>query len=197
MINKWDDFMSLKSVQNRIAQLGRAAASFWSCAFLLAFAGCGLFELNHDDRIVIGKSIDGVEIYDSPAVVQNKLGKPASIALGDFAGFVYEYRHGALAGLNVLFVEFALPAHDQVVEVTARAPYSGTTRLGVGIGSSKAIVWMALGRPDAASVSTDWHRFGVRTFEGDIYLFNSSAFVFNYDKDNLVESVRIILLRTA
>lgn len=182
--------MNLTSVQDRIAQLSRAAAGFWSCAFVLAFTGCGLFDLDHDDRIVMGRSIDGVKIYDSPAVVQNKLGQPSSIAIGDFAGFIYEYGEGEPAGLRILLAE---PFHETAIQVTARSPYRGTTKEGVGIGTSQRTVRKFLGSPDSTSVSTYWHSLGTPRFAGDVYLYDSLAFVFSYDQDNLVESIRMIL----
>jgi len=142
----------------------------------------------------MGKSIDRVQIFDTPAAVERKLGQPTAIAYGDFAGFIYEYNDGRPAGLEVLFLELAEPLQDRAIQITASAPYRGTSKEGVGIGTPKAVARMVLGTPAMPRCPVDWDRFGVRTIYGDIYPFRPSAIVVNYGGDNRIESIRIIWL---
>ena len=162
----------------------------------LIFAACILSQTGSDDspqegRIVMGKSIDSVEVGDSTGAVVRKLGQPSEIIYGDFAGFIYEYEQGKFAGLSILFAD---AFNSRAVSVSATAPYSGTTKEGVGIGTTKANLQRSLGLPDTNFVSANWPGFGGE-FSGDIYLYDSLAFVFKHDTTDKVESIWMILLR--
>lgn len=162
----------------------------------LLLTSCDLFDTGSNDsqdegRIVVGKSIDSVEVADNTGAVVRKLGRPSEIIYGDFAGFIYEYKQGRFAGLSILFAD---AFNSRAVSVSATAPYSGTTKEGVGIGTTKANLQRSLGLPDTNFVSANWPGFGGE-FSGDIYLYDSLAFVFKHDTTNKVESIWMILLR--
>jgi hypothetical protein len=132
-------------------------------------------------RIIMGKSIDGVEVGDSVATVVRKLGQPSEIIYGDFAGFIYNYKQGKFAGLSIMFAD---AFNNRVVRVLAEAPYSGTTKDGVGIGTTRAIGRHFLGLPDTNRIDAWWQTFGEGA-AGDVYLYGSVAFVFSYVADEV------------
>ena len=85
-------------------------------------------------RIIFGESIDNVEIGDNATAVRGKLGEPDEILRGDFAGKIFSYTQGKYNGIQMMI-------HDDdekgVVIVSIFPPYSGTTREGIGIGTSR------------------------------------------------------------
>ena len=85
-------------------------------------------------RIIPWESIDGVNLGDTPDTVNKKLGDPDGGGEWDGAyavGLLYMYEEGHYAGFEVLFI-----GYNTVIALSIRKPYSGTTKEGIGIGSS-------------------------------------------------------------
>jgi len=114
--------------------------------FLFLLAGCNV--INSDDqeqsRIILGESIDGVKIGDNTKTVIDKLGQPDEILMGDFAGYIYNYKNGIHAGLGVSILS---EQGKGVSSIGISKPYSGKTISGIGIGSSRENVIQLLGKP--------------------------------------------------
>ena len=142
---------------------------------MLPGAGCDLDGLlqphSPGAHIVWGHSIDGLQIGDHPTTAQNKLGKPDEIGLGDFPGVSYGYLQGEHAGVRVVL--YTDDPNDSgrlgVVQVEVRAPYTGRTQQGIGIGSPRAAVVEAYGLPE----------------EGEIYSFEASRFRIEYTEERI------------
>lgn len=146
--------------------------------------GCpSLFEVSEDDepeeaRIILGKSIDNVEIGDDSTTVTVKLGEPDEIALGDFAGYLFRYTRGTQNGISV-----TIHSEKGVQGVSVRSPYNGITEAGIGIGTLRETVVQVVGDPDfSAQLNHD------RTKETYRYGSNSFSFVYSGGK---IEAVGI------
>jgi hypothetical protein len=152
------------------------------CLIILLSGGCNspLNQGNDDARIVLGKSIDKVEIGDDSTTVIRKLGEPDEIAIGDYPGYFYMYTQGKYTGIHVTI-------HDDdekgVQVVSARSPYSGVTDADIGIGTSRETVLQFLGNPDfVGQLNND------RVAETYRYKDNSFKFIYN---DGKIEEIRM------
>lgn len=126
-------------------------------------------------RIVMGKSVDGVKVGDSTGTVVRKLGQPSSIILGDFPGFMYEYTQSEHAGMFVtISTDSSFGGLVGVVYVKVVSPYSGTTKDGVGIGTSRDIARKFLGSPNSSGDNFD------------LYEFDKIAFSIIYDQTRII-----------
>lgn len=131
-----------------------------------------------ETRIVFGLSIDSVEIGDSQLIVERKLGPPTSIILGDFAGFLYEYKEGEHAGIFVtISIDSLFGGLIGVLQVKVEAPYSGTTKDGVGIGTDRDVAKRFVGTP--TSSSNDFDR----------YDFDRIMFGITYDQNKILSLI--------
>lgn len=133
-------------------------------------AGCpSLFEVSEDDdpeyvRIILGKSIDDVEIGDDSTTVIANLGEPDEIALGDYAGYFFLYTRGKHNGISV-----TIHSEKGAQAINVRSPYSGVTETGIGIGTSREMVVRILGDTDLY-VQLNNHRVQ------EIYDYETSSF---------------------
>jgi len=131
-------------------------------------------------RIIPFKSIDGVYLGDTIDTVEKKLGEPDGGFTWDGpygGGQAYEYNKGFHAGLEVCFM-----GYDYVDSLIVRAPYSGTTKEGIGIGSSLVSVHNFYGMPDKS------HSYS--NFRGESYYSNYAVFSITY-KDNYIIYFRL------
>ena len=120
----------------------------------ISWAGCSL--LGEDELgapIVLGESIEGVELGDSEKEVIAKLGKPDGRAYPDLAGETFVYLSPEEN------VEFELTISEDpalglgVISVYIYPAYEGKTEHGLGIGSPRSEVIDVLGQPDASKQS--------------------------------------------
>ncbi len=148
---------------------------------LLLLGGCSLFSASEDDeaRIIFGVSIDNVEIGDHAKAVRGKLGEPDEIVLGDFAGKIFSYTQGKYNGIQMMI-------HDDdekgVLFVSIDPPYSGTTREGIGIGTSRSEVLEKFGQPASSEKAAQ--------SIGDTYFFDDVAFVIGY-RDQAINTIML------
>lgn len=196
--------LSRASVSSRgglTAHKGQCAPKFLLCITVLMSVGCEQEEPPsqeiRDARIIMGESIENVEVGYTTEEVQNELGPPDAILLGDYAGFIYMYGEGSRTSqggeLSILFVE---PNDDRVTTVTVKEPYDGTTGNGIGIGTGKSDVRRLLGGPDAEEVKLEWGSLGTLAYQGHSYLTGDSlAFIFQYGQNEQIEKIIMVLLR--
>lgn len=150
---------------------------------LLLLAGCSSPAASdaectqNEARIVLGSSIDCVEIGDSADEVIQKLGKPSYFAYPDFAGEIYVYAEGNLEKILVSISEDPGLGLG-VIGMGVSYPYRGTTKDSVGIGASRSEALSALGDPDYSNESYLPDLF-------DYYLFDDNQFWVHYRADTI------------
>jgi hypothetical protein len=136
--------------------------------------GCGTADVNSEDaRIIPGVSIEGVTLGDPQMTVERTVGRPDDGGTVDGiyrSWYITKYLQGRHAGLMVYFVD-AEGAPRLVDELSVTSPYDGSTKEGIGIGSSYKMVRQTYGIP-GSSVSkpadhwiTDFYCYGNRRFE--------------------------------
>ncbi len=161
------------------ARIPLVATAMFTLALL---CGCGLIDPADDARIIVAESIDDVRLGDDTTAVIRKLGRPDYIGLGDFAGVIYDYTTGAHAGMSVS-IWYVTPKGARSIGVSA--PYTGTTRSGIGIGTTRSRVIEVLGVPYSTKDATH----GEWTWE--YHDFHSSRIKIGY-VDSRVESITIL-----
>jgi hypothetical protein len=155
--------------------------------FCFALVGCsgGVEPDPLFGRIIVNKSIDGVEMGDDTTTVIQKLGHPSFIGYGDFPGVAFQYSEGVHAGLSlVIFDPFATP--NGVTSISVLEPYQGRTSNGVGLGMDRNSVLARLGSPTDSS----------RTDAGQVnrYVFDKVVFHVWYT-GNIVTSFGLLIKR--
>lgn len=126
--------------------------------------GCGIKNPANSEfgRIIPWESIDGVNLGDTPDTVSKKLGKPKYEGVWDGAyasGIAYSYEEGNCAGLSVLFND-----NKTVIAFDINKPYSGTTKEGIGIGSSSKSLHDIYGVPNKITFTYETYYKNDRSF---------------------------------
>ena len=139
---------------------------------VLLISGCGKNPLKSEsERVVPWESIDGVNLGDTPDIVNNKLGTP-NIKIdwyGVYAGGIgYWYEEGHYGGLNVIF-----NGNNTVIALSIKKPYSGTTKEGIGIDSSLESLHDIYGVPN--KITNNYER----------YFKNDRSFGIEYNNSNI------------
>jgi len=123
--------------------------------FIFFLLGCNTLDTNISElqqrSIILGSGIDGVIFGDSCEGVKAKLGIPdrTSIADGLYGSwFVYDYLEGSHAGLSIYFLEDPINEIGPVDYMTIRPPYSGKTKMNIGIDTPVNEVRLAYGEPE-------------------------------------------------
>jgi hypothetical protein len=142
-------------------------------ALLFFFQACKDTSTQPTDegRIVLGVSIDNVEIGDDAPTVSQKLGPPNFVSQDDFKGFIYSYTEGKYSLMRVSLSE-DMSLGLGVIVVLVEPPYTGKTNSGFGIGSSREKALDILGLPDTSYVS------GSTT--DDSYFYQRNSFHISY-----------------
>lgn len=99
-------------------------------------------------RIIIGKSIDGVEIGDDSATVKQKLGDTYE-SQTDY-GWIFYYLEGPHKTMFVYVLiggEGAPTNITGVTNVDIQPPYVGESKEGIKLGVQRDFVWQKLGKP--------------------------------------------------
>lgn len=102
-----------------------------------------------------GGTIESIKTDDDTTAVLKLLGKPDWIGLGDIDGFSFCYEAKLLPGHEELIVFFVnknygkKPGDYRVTSISVMNGYSGKSKEGIGIGSTKADVVKAIGLPSA------------------------------------------------
>lgn len=121
--------------------------------------------------IVFGDNIEGVKVWDDSSTVINKLGQPSSIAIGDWAGYWFEYKTDAINYTRVTLSATPLLGNG-VISMSVESPYKGKSKEGIGIGSDRDYVINELGNPN----STNSDSSGIT----DTYKYNFTYFSIAY-----------------
>jgi len=128
-------------------------------------------------RIIPWESVDDVYLGDTLDTVSKKLGKPNIMGHWDgvyVGGILNFYEEGYYAGINVFF------HNNTVITLRVKKPYSGTTKEGIGIGSSLKSLHDIYGRPN------------IITNNYEIYFKNDRSFVIGCS-DNYIDYMEINL----
>lgn len=135
-------------------------------------SSCNDFLLDSDNnyRIVFGNNIERVKIHDDSSTVIRKLGRPTSIGIGDFRGYIFDYEEDDLNFTHLIIMEDPLLAYG-VISMSVEAPYSGKSKEGIGIGSDRDYVLNKLGTPymtqsDSSNIK-DTYKFEFNYFSID------------------------------
>lgn len=120
------------------------------CASLLSCADLG--PEGEAPRLIPGSSVDGVQFGMSWEEVVRLLGGGYAFGSFDgvpFSGTILGYLTGEHAGLSMWFPEWGeIPSTwGPVIAIEVNESYSGKTREGVGIGSTREQVRAAFGNP--------------------------------------------------
>ena len=100
-------------------------------------------------------TIENIKTDDDTTAVLKILGEPDWIGLGDIDGFSFCYEAKLFPGREELIVFFVnknygkRPGDYRVTGISVMNGYSGKSKEGIGIGSSKADVFKAIGLPSA------------------------------------------------
>ena len=105
--------------------------------------------------IVWNSSVDGVRLGDDSATVIRKLGPANYITIGDFAGYILFYSSGPHAGLSVTIWTRQTTWGIGTRSIGVSAPYAGTTKDGIGLGSTQEQVRGIIGSPTRSLDSQD------------------------------------------
>ncbi len=97
-------------------------------------------------RIILGQSIEGVEIGDDSLTVINKLGEPDYVGEGDFDGYIFYYTKGSLSDTYV-FISKDRALGLGVIGVHVEGTYRGKTKHGITVNSGRDFVINVLGTP--------------------------------------------------
>lgn len=98
-------------------------------------------------------TIDGVKTGDDTTAVIKLLGKPDGIGMGDFDGFDYRYDDKNYPAKEVLIITFTNktlnqhPGDYRVSSVDVLNSYTGKSKEGIGLGTSRSEVISKLGSP--------------------------------------------------
>ena len=151
------------------------------CLVLLlpALNGCDIFGIHERDEIleseadiVLGERVKQIHLGDSIQHVEEIYGQPEHLFRGVASGyfrsfFVYQYYRNEVGGV-VLYLHskkdrFGEAIHNSIVDLISiqasssvepdsiYSPFEGTTKHGIGLGSNKAELLDALGKPDSTS----------------------------------------------
>lgn len=126
--------------------------------------------------------VDGVSIGESREAVAAKLGAPAGYGELDGAPLSYmsgTYLQGPHAGLTVFFPDYGLSGVGTSAFFWMEASYSGRTAFGVGIGSTRAQVRNAHGKPYATGSPVSYS-------PSDQYRYGRYYLTFSYDRQEVV-----------
>ena len=133
-------------------------------------------------------TIEGIKTGDDTTAVIKLLGKPDGIGMGDFDGYIYEYENKNYPGIYILTVTFfnktlnQHPGEYRVGGVSVLNSYSGKSKEGIGLGSSKTDVVKIFGNPQAVYEYGELYLF-TRTDKKNNYVF------FTYDGNLKVKSI--------
>ena len=98
-------------------------------------------------------TIDGVKTGDDTTAVIKLLGKPHWIGLGDFDGFDFNYEDKQKPGMEIIRVTFfnatlnQHPGDYRVTDISVLNSYSGKSKEGIGLGTTRSEVISKLGLP--------------------------------------------------
>lgn len=163
-------------------------------AILLSLAGCELVGSENENpsseegngRIVFGASIDGIEIGDDTTAVIDQLGRPDYVGIGDFPGVTFAYAYPASGGeglrdsLEVTIITEPDSGWEYGVwTMKASGPYSGETRDGVRIGTTRERVLQLIGAPAKSQSPSDAQGLW------DTYCFEKASFVLTYAQSRI------------
>jgi hypothetical protein len=134
--------------------------------------------------IIPGKSVEGVELGDSPQTVYDKLGKPTSVGWTDGiyrSWRMYAYEQGPHAGLIINFIDSGA-TYGPVDVINIEPPYSGKTKENIGLGTSLIKVHKVYGLPDTSLCLPD------QNWIADYYCINQKMFQIHYE-DSIVSRI--------
>jgi hypothetical protein len=129
--------------------------------------------------IILGESISGVSIGDDSLSVIAKLGRPTSIAVGDFRGYILAYEKGEYA-LTYVIISNDPALGLGVRSIIVESPYKGVTEDGIGIGSELSFVISKIGKPNKTSEETPIL---------DTYYYQKNNFCFSYDNGRVFKII--------
>lgn len=162
---------------------------------LLFYSGCDTSESDNiidNSRIIPGVSFDGVALGDYEELAIEKIGEPDYIGHGGDSSTMYKiyyYDSGEYNGLRILFVliDPSVPYPEEAESGPANIlsvypPYSGTTKDGIGIGTSKDFVLQTWGEPTSEDSSSENYSY-------HIYCLNEYRVFIGY-QDNLINEMK-------
>jgi hypothetical protein len=144
-------------------------------------------------RIVIGKSIDGVEIGDDSAMVKLKLGDTYESEI-DY-GYIFYYLEGPHKTMFVTVLTGGDGAPTKIMGVTnvdIQPPYVGESKEGIKLGVQRDFVWQKLGKPYIVDTLT--------AYFNDVYIYEKKdstnnellvgySFLYRKDTKNLTRII--------
>ncbi len=152
---------------------------------VMSISSCKDFGVEPDWEIFPGKSVEGIELGFSTTQVEAVLGKPnlggwADGAWRTWQHYTYSRGEGKYA-LQICFIDYPSdnppwlpqPPIGPVDCIVMKAGYRGTTREGIGIGSSASFVHQMWGQP----------RKRIGPYES--YCFNGKFFHFLFEADTV------------
>jgi len=152
-----------------------------TCALLLLPISCtDLGPETNAGRIVWNTSIDRIAHGDDSLTVVRKLGPPSAINSGispgdapvAFNGCTLYYTSGSHAGLMIVIWRQPSSWGVGARYISAGPPYAGTTREGIGLGSTRDEVHRAFGPASESGHSTDWY---IGTVNRTMVAYNDSG----------------------
>ena len=141
-----------------------------------------------EGRIVLGKSIDSVYLGDTMDTVEKKLGAQGREPGWDdvYGPEILNYIEGPHVGLMIRFGH-AIFSIDAVESLFVESPYYGTTKEGIGIGSSLESVHDFYGMPDKIHSNENTTRWELYYSN---YYSNNAGFTIKYE-DNYISYIEL------
>ena len=149
-------------------------------------------ESEPEGRIIPGKSIDSVYLGDTIDTVEKKLGSLGREPGWDevYGSEILDYIEGPHAGLMIFFGH-SIFSIDAIESLFVKSPYYGTTKEGIGIGSSLVSVHDFYGMPDkiySNENTTRWESYYSN------YYSNNAAFTIKYE-DNYISYIELCFVQ--
>ena len=142
--------------KNRRSTISNIAFIF-TLLVLLTQVGCEVNDSSDSDaRIIIGESIDGIHLGEYPEAIEERLGsnKLIGFADGSRGWTIYSWPDSVYSGLCVYFIEMDVGELGPADYLAVEAPYDGTTKEGIGIGTNIRDVYDIWGEPVRISESS-------------------------------------------
>jgi hypothetical protein len=136
-------------------------------------------------EIILGVSISGIHLGDTPEQVQRLLGPPERVGWGsgeDRSWRVYGYGYDAAAhvvDLHIYFISSAQSEWGPVDMISVGHAYRGTTKEGLGIGATRDRVRALIGLPFSTNEPDSLGR------SNEYYCFLGRRVELNFERDTV------------